>query len=93
MEHSSSVVLQLIMLNRSSICVHEKRELHHHQPINVPTAGAQAFLVDYSRRTGHNPPRGPSADWWVQLQLHTLNFMNSQQLIWLRTLDFVPFLF
>jgi hypothetical protein len=21
---------------------------HHHQPINVPTAGAQAFLMDYS---------------------------------------------
>jgi hypothetical protein len=20
---------------------------HHHQPINVPTAGAQAFLMDY----------------------------------------------
>jgi hypothetical protein len=35
----------------------------HHQPINVPTAGAQAFLMD--RRTGHNPPREPSAAWWV----------------------------
>jgi hypothetical protein len=21
---------------------------HHHQPMNVPTAGAQAFLMDYS---------------------------------------------
>jgi hypothetical protein len=21
---------------------------HHHQPINVPTAGAEAFLVDYT---------------------------------------------
>jgi hypothetical protein len=21
---------------------------HHHQPINVPTAGAQAFLMDYT---------------------------------------------
>jgi hypothetical protein len=21
---------------------------HHHQPINVPTAGAQAFLLDYT---------------------------------------------
>jgi hypothetical protein len=21
---------------------------HHHQPINVPTAGAQAFLIDYT---------------------------------------------
>jgi hypothetical protein len=66
---------------------------HHHQPINVPTVGAQAFLMDYgtypttlthtlcllcsqdqqwynpyglpTRRTGHNPPREPSADWWV----------------------------
>jgi hypothetical protein len=25
------------------ICIHH----HHHQPINVPTAGAQAFLMDY----------------------------------------------
>jgi hypothetical protein len=22
-------------------------ELHHHKPINVPTAGAQAFLMEY----------------------------------------------
>jgi hypothetical protein len=29
------------------------------QPINVPTAGAQAFL--HIRRTGHNPPRVPTA--------------------------------
>jgi hypothetical protein len=23
--------------------------LHRHQPINVPTAGAQAFLIDYTQ--------------------------------------------
>jgi negative regulator of replication initiation len=39
--------------------------IHHHQPINVPTARAQAFLMDHPQRTVHNPPRGPSADWWV----------------------------
>jgi hypothetical protein len=34
--------------------------------IIIITAGAQAFLMDYTlRRTGHNPPRGPSAGWWV----------------------------
>jgi hypothetical protein len=22
---------------------------HHHQPINAPTAGAQAFLMDYTQ--------------------------------------------
>jgi hypothetical protein len=27
---------------QSGICFH-----HHHQPINVPTTGAQAFLMDY----------------------------------------------
>jgi hypothetical protein len=34
-----------------------------YQPINVPPAGAQAFLMDllHIRRTGYNPPRGPSA--------------------------------
>jgi hypothetical protein len=28
----------------------------------------EVFLMNYTviRRTGHNPPRGPSADWWVQ---------------------------
>ncbi|RVE45259.1 hypothetical protein evm_010081 [Chilo suppressalis] len=38
---------------------------HHHQPINVPTAGAQAFPMDGIGRLGHDPPRGPSADWRV----------------------------
>ncbi|RVE42231.1 hypothetical protein evm_013131 [Chilo suppressalis] len=37
----------------------------HEEPINVPTAGAQAFPVDGIGRLGHDPPRGPSADWWV----------------------------
>ncbi|RVE40447.1 hypothetical protein evm_014903, partial [Chilo suppressalis] len=35
------------------------------KPINVPTAGAQAFPMDGIRRLGHDPPRGPSADWRV----------------------------
>ncbi|RVE49200.1 hypothetical protein evm_006092 [Chilo suppressalis] len=34
-------------------------------PINVPTAGAQAFPMDEIGRLGHDLPRGPSADWWV----------------------------
>ncbi|RVE44529.1 hypothetical protein evm_010814 [Chilo suppressalis] len=38
---------------------------HHHQPLNVPTAGAQAFPMDGIGRLGHDPPRGPSADWRV----------------------------
>ncbi|RVE42576.1 hypothetical protein evm_012773 [Chilo suppressalis] len=33
------------------------------QPINVPTAGAQAFPMDGIGRLGHDPPREPSADW------------------------------
>ncbi|RVE44488.1 hypothetical protein evm_010892 [Chilo suppressalis] len=37
----------------------------HHQPINVPTAGAQAFPMDGIGSLGHDPPRGPSADWWM----------------------------
>ncbi|RVE43924.1 hypothetical protein evm_011435 [Chilo suppressalis] len=39
--------------------------LYHHQPINVPTAGPQAFPTDGIGRLGHDPPRGPSADWRV----------------------------
>ncbi|RVE53851.1 hypothetical protein evm_001513 [Chilo suppressalis] len=34
-------------------------------PINVPTAGAQAFPIDGIGRLGHDPPRGLSADWRV----------------------------
>ncbi|RVE41395.1 hypothetical protein evm_013956 [Chilo suppressalis] len=34
-------------------------------PINVPTAEAQAFPMDGIGRLGHDPPRGPSADWRV----------------------------
>jgi hypothetical protein len=39
---------------------------HHYQPNNVPTAGAQAFLMDWllTRRMGHITPCGPSADGW-----------------------------
>ncbi|RVE42171.1 hypothetical protein evm_013179 [Chilo suppressalis] len=33
----------------------------HHQPINVPTAGAQAFPMDGIGRFGHDPPRGLNA--------------------------------
>ncbi|RVE43546.1 hypothetical protein evm_011804 [Chilo suppressalis] len=35
------------------------------QPNNVPTAAAQAFPMDGIGRLGLDPPRGPSADWWV----------------------------
>ncbi|RVE40654.1 hypothetical protein evm_014696 [Chilo suppressalis] len=38
---------------------------HHHQPINLPIAGAQAFPMDGIGRLGYDPPRGPSADWQV----------------------------
>jgi hypothetical protein len=37
---------------------------HHHPPINVPTAGGVPHGL-HIRRTGHNPPRGPSVGWWV----------------------------
>jgi hypothetical protein len=37
----------------------------------MPTAGAQAFLMDYTRKTGYNSPRGPSAGWWVLTTANT----------------------
>jgi hypothetical protein len=48
---------------------HDKKILyrphhHHYQPINVPIARTQAFLLDYPQGTGHNPHR-PNADWWM----------------------------
>ncbi|RVE45868.1 hypothetical protein evm_009467 [Chilo suppressalis] len=35
---------------------------HHHQPANVPTAGAQAFPIDEIGSLCHDPPRVPIAD-------------------------------
>jgi hypothetical protein len=37
----------------------------YHQPINIDTAGALAFLMDYTQGEWANPPRWPSADWWA----------------------------
>jgi hypothetical protein len=37
---------------------------HHHRPINVHTDTGILYRL-HIRRTGHNPPRGPSADWWM----------------------------
>ncbi|RVE41620.1 hypothetical protein evm_013725 [Chilo suppressalis] len=50
------------------------------QPINVPTAGAQAFPMDGIGRSGHDPPRGPSADRWV---LTTANAAGTDGLTYL----------
>ncbi|RVE46956.1 hypothetical protein evm_008340 [Chilo suppressalis] len=35
------------------------------EPINVSTAGAQAFAMGGIGKLGHEPPRRPSADWRV----------------------------
>jgi hypothetical protein len=37
---------------------------NHYQPINVPTAGAQTFLMDYPQ-VERAIPQGRNADWWV----------------------------
>jgi hypothetical protein len=37
--------------------------LHHHQPINVPTARPRAFFMDYTQGERPYPPRGSSAGW------------------------------
>ncbi|RVE42527.1 hypothetical protein evm_012823 [Chilo suppressalis] len=50
----------LVKLSNNNKCTH-----HHHQPINVTTAGAQAFPMDGIGRLGHDPPRRRSVDWWV----------------------------
>jgi hypothetical protein len=40
---------------------------HHHQPINIPTAGAQASHMDYTQgeRAITRADRRASAEWWV----------------------------
>jgi hypothetical protein len=38
----------------------------HHQPFNVPHCFGTGLPYGlHIRRTGHNPPCGPSAGWWV----------------------------
>jgi hypothetical protein len=41
-------------------CLQSDYYLFHHQPINAPTAGAQAFLMDYTKRE-----RAITHGWWV----------------------------
>ncbi|RVE41464.1 hypothetical protein evm_013888 [Chilo suppressalis] len=40
-----------------SLLVSPISKYHHHQPINVPTTGAQVFPMDGIGRLGHDPPR------------------------------------
>ncbi|RVE44345.1 hypothetical protein evm_011007 [Chilo suppressalis] len=53
---------------------------HHHQPINVPTAGAQAFPMDGIGRLGHDPPRGPNADWHNPIMFQELKIEDDESL-------------
>jgi hypothetical protein len=41
----------------------------HHQPINVPTDEAQAFLMDYTRGTGQTHQEGPVRGGYERLQM------------------------
>ncbi|RVE48584.1 hypothetical protein evm_006773, partial [Chilo suppressalis] len=49
---------------------------HHHQPINVPTAGALAFPMDGIGRLGHDLPREPIADWKKKHERRKTFFSN-----------------
>jgi hypothetical protein len=40
---------------------------HHHQPINAPTAGAQAFLMDYSQRERAITNQSGVWEWLLQV--------------------------
>jgi hypothetical protein len=38
-----------VFIHKEGACLSsENINYHHHQPINVPTAGTQAFLMDYT---------------------------------------------
>jgi hypothetical protein len=48
------------------LCRCDANHHHHHQPINAPTGWGTGLPYGLpTRRTSHNPPRGPSASWWV----------------------------
>ncbi|RVE48115.1 hypothetical protein evm_007302 [Chilo suppressalis] len=56
------ILLAILKLQGSAISSHYSNVLihHHHQPLDVPTAGEQAFPMDGIGRLGRDPPRGPS---------------------------------
>ncbi|RVE41127.1 hypothetical protein evm_014223 [Chilo suppressalis] len=49
--------------NEAKNCYMKKKYIH--TPTYIPAAGAQAFPMDGIGRLGHDPPRGPRADWRV----------------------------
>ncbi|RVE48863.1 hypothetical protein evm_006513 [Chilo suppressalis] len=57
--------LQLLRLLRRRLQAARGVIVNERTPINVATAGEQAFPMDGIGRLGHDPPRPPSADWWV----------------------------
>jgi hypothetical protein len=42
------IYISLDMINSSMMSINILYHHHHLQPVNVPTAGAQAFLIDYT---------------------------------------------
>ncbi|RVE41440.1 hypothetical protein evm_013910 [Chilo suppressalis] len=58
---------------------HTRHYIYHHQPINVPTVGAQAFPMDGIGRLGHDPPRGPSADCIIDTLLEWVRTMDEEK--------------
>jgi hypothetical protein len=50
---------------------------HHHQPINVPTSGAQAFLMEYTYGKLTITHHAGSAGWWA---LTTANVVGTNGL-------------
>ncbi|RVE44642.1 hypothetical protein evm_010728 [Chilo suppressalis] len=68
----SNIIITTIWRDHLANITHRKQIEHllinfkmtnHRQPINVPTAGAQAFPMDGIGRLGHDPTRGPSPNW------------------------------
>jgi hypothetical protein len=55
---------------------------HHHQPINVPNARAQAFLMDYPQGERANVRIGENREWYVKIGLfHTASRKSLSLLI------------
>jgi hypothetical protein len=75
---SLAPTLRLVLSNDRCDCISRKSVVHH-QPINVLTAGEQAFLMDYQQGecaiTHHT-----GTDWWV---LTTANAAGTNSLTFL----------
>jgi hypothetical protein len=80
--------VRALVVRQNALALQTERTLfiyHHHQPINVPTGGTQAFLINYTSReraiTHHAGPVRVGSQ-LVSTQLTTANAARTNDLMY-----------